>query len=243
MSWAAGPFLGFDTETTGVQVEDDRIVTAAAVEVRPGYGRRTRTWLINPGIDIPEEAAAVHGITTAEAQAKGQEPAEALSEIAALVCMAFRAGTPLVAMNASFDLTILDRELLRYDLGGLAERLGGYEAIRPVLDPYVLDREIDKYRKGKRTLTAMCEYYGVSLDNAHSADADAIAAGSVLYQLATRFPDEIGNRPLDVLHDLQVKWRREQMESLAAYFQRMGKDTSDMDTSWPIRQLPAGRAA
>lgn len=235
MSWATGPQLGFDTETSGVQVETDRIVTAAVVEIRPGYERRTRTWLINPGIDIPEEASAIHGITTEVAQAKGQEPAEALAEIAAVVCMAFRAGTPLVAMNASFDLTILDRELLRYDLGGLGERLGGYEAIRPVLDPYVIDREVDKYRKGKRTLTAMCEHYGISLENAHSADADAIAAGSALYQLATRFPEKVGNRPLDVLHDLQVKWRREQMESLAAYFKKQNKDTSDMDTSWPIR--------
>jgi DNA polymerase-3 subunit epsilon len=239
VTWTSGPFLSFDVESTGVSVEDDRIVTAAVIEVRPGYERRTRTWLLNPGIDIPEEATAVHGISTAEAQAKGQEPAEALSEIAALVCMSFRSGTPLVAMNASFDLTMLDRELLRHDLGGLADRLGGYEAIRPVLDPYVIDREVDKYRKGKRTLTAMCEHYGVVLDNAHSADADALAAGSVLHQLATRFPDKVGSRPLDVLHDLQVRWHRERQADFAEYLRKQGKDASDVDGSWPIR----GRAA
>lgn len=179
-SWAAGPYLSFDTETTGVDVEKDRIVTAAVVDIRPGQEPRTRTWLVNPGIDIPAGATAVHGITTEMARADGIHPSVALDEISLEIETALASGVPLVIMNASYDLTLLDRELLRYKLGGLGERLGGYDAIRPVLDPMVLDREVDKYRKGQRTLSALCQHYKVSIGNAHDASADAIASCRVL---------------------------------------------------------------
>ena len=48
-----------------------------------GAGREpeTLTWLVNPGIDIPAEASAIHGITTERAQAEGMDPAEAAEEI------------------------------------------------------------------------------------------------------------------------------------------------------------------
>ena len=50
------------------------------------------------------------------------------------------------------------------------------DALRPVLDPRVLDKHIDPYRRGGRKLTDLCAHYKVALDGAHSADADAIAA-------------------------------------------------------------------
>ena len=53
MSWTDGPFMGFDTETTGVNTATDRIVTAACVEWRNGQTRE-RTWLADPGIPIPK---------------------------------------------------------------------------------------------------------------------------------------------------------------------------------------------
>lgn len=243
MTWATGPFLGFDTETTGVDVENDRIVTAAVIDIRPGEKPRTRDWLINPGVEIPAGASAVHGISTQQAKELGAQPEVALTEIAALVCMAFRTGTPIVAMNATFDLTLLDRELIRYGLGGLAERLGGYEAIRPVLDPFVMDRKVDPFRRGKRNLGALCEHYGVVLGDAHEAAADAIGACRVLFKLATRYPDEIGNRSIDTLHDLQIKWHATKQAELAAYFRQQNRDASSVDGSWPIRPMNSEAAA
>ncbi|MFC0626126.1 exonuclease domain-containing protein [Kribbella deserti] len=243
MTWAAGPYVAFDVETTGVDVEADRIVTAALVFVE-GKTPLVRTWLIDPGVEIPEGATAVHGVSTAQARAEGVAPATALAQMATALCADLRAGVPVVAMNASFDLTILDRELLRYGLGGLGERLGGYGAVRPVLDPFVLDREVDKYRRGKRTLTALCEFYGVDLgDDAHNAAADALAACRLMWKLATRYPREIGARPVDVLHDLQVKWHAARQADFADYLRRKGEDASDVDGSWPIRVPKNGQEA
>ncbi|MCP6451477.1 hypothetical protein NL490_27705, partial [Klebsiella pneumoniae] len=81
----------------------DRIVTAALVR-RDAAGTRTRTWLIDPGVEIPEGASAIHGISTERARADGVPPPQALEEIAALIAEAQRAGVPVVAFNAAFDL-------------------------------------------------------------------------------------------------------------------------------------------
>ena len=147
MRWTEGPLLGFDTETTGVDVDHDRIVTAALVR-RDASGTRIRTWLIDPGVEIPAAASAIHGITTAHARAHGAPPAVALAEIAATVATALAAGTPVVAFNAAYDLSILDAELVRHGLATVPERLG--RATSPVIDPLVLDRHEDRYRRGKR---------------------------------------------------------------------------------------------
>ena len=86
-SWVTGPLLGFDTETTGVDPLGDRLVTAAVVSCGPlgadgARGRDVRTWLADPGVEIPEAAAAVHGITTERARAEGRPAAQVLEEVA-----------------------------------------------------------------------------------------------------------------------------------------------------------------
>jgi DNA polymerase-3 subunit epsilon len=246
MTWHLGPYTVLDTETSGVDVETDFIVTAAVVEILPPGSEptsRTKTWLIDPGEkEIPAGATAVHGISTEYAREHGQDPVAALSEIAALVCMAPRRGVPLVAMNAPFDLTLLDRELLRHGLGGLGERLGGYDRVRPVLDPLVLDKHFHQFRRGSRNLQALCDHYGVVLTEAHAADGDALGAARVLWAIASKYPECALASP-EELHSLQVGWRREQQESLAEYFRKQGKDASDVDGSWPIRRRPGADEA
>ena len=56
---------------------------------------------------------------------------------------------------------------------------GTFTVTGPVFDPYVIDRVRDPYRRGKRNLGALCKHYGVRLDNAHEATADATAAASL----------------------------------------------------------------
>lgn len=233
MSWHIGRLAGFDLETSGVDVESDRIVTACVVHVGAGQPVQAATWLANPGIEIPEEAAKVHGITTAKAQAEGRPAAEVVAEVTAALADAARAGVPIVAMNASFDFTLLDREARRHGVKALFDYV---DAIPMVIDPRVLDKVVDRYRRGGRTLTDLCEHYRVPLDGAHSADADAIAACRVAWRIGQLHP-RIGGMPLDELHEQQVAWAREQAESLAAYFRKTpGKEewADGVRTEWPL---------
>lgn len=234
MSWHLGRLAGFDTETSGVDVETDRIVTACIVEVGGSLPPAPSNWLLNPNVDIPEQATAVHGISTEKAKTEGQDATEGIAQIVAALAQVVLAGTPLVVMNAPFDLTLLDREARRYGVQPLTDIVGG--DLR-VLDPRVLDKRVDPYRRGKRTLTDLCAHYQVKLDGAHSADADAVAACRVTWRIATRF-GEIGNAFLDELHDQQGDWAAAQAASFQEYLRK--KDPGAVvNGSWPL--IPAQR--
>lgn len=232
MGWHTGMMLAFDVESTGPDPETARIVTACAVHV-DGSGTippEAETWLIDPGVEIPEEAAAIHGITTGHAREHGEQPAPALNDISGALVRSARAGTPLIAFNAPYDLTVLDRETRRHGLEPFGD---AFPFAATVIDPYVLDKALDPYRKGKRTLTAMCEHYGVRIDGAHDAAADAIAAARVAWRIAQAHP-QIGSMLLPELRDLQVKAKAEQSRSFQEYLRRQGK-TDVIDGSWPMR--------
>jgi DNA polymerase-3 subunit epsilon len=233
-SWPEHPIAVFDLETTGPDPTTARIVTATIAVLNPdGSIGDTRTWLVDPGIEIPDGATAVHGITTAHATEHGTNPGIACRGIETVLAAHWAAGIPVCAYNASYDLTVLDRELRRHNGHGLV--VGG-----PVLDPYVVDREVDKYRRGSRTLTAACAHYGVSLESAHDATADAVAAGMVAYAIAARYPD-ISGMTLPALHTAQSGWHRDRQADFAAYLQRVGKPADDVCGDWPIRATTTER--
>src|SRR5688500_20167479 len=83
MSWHLGRLCGFDLETTGVDVEADRIVSACVVQCGGGHPTQSATWMADPGIEIPEGAAKVHGITTERARAEGRPAAEVVEQVVA----------------------------------------------------------------------------------------------------------------------------------------------------------------
>lgn len=232
MSWHNGPMLPFDTETTGVDVENDRIVTASLVSIN-GSNVTTDSYLINPGVDIPNEATAVHGITTEHAAAHGKPPAEVLDIIAADLALSLHRGIPVVGMNVAFDLTILDRDCYRHGVPTVTDRLDG-APLAPVIDVRVLDKQVEQRRRGKRKLTDLCEHYKVRIDGAHDASFDAIAAARVAWRIAQKYP-AIGTMPLPELHKHQIDWAFEQAASLQAYFRRSGKPDAVVDGAWPIR--------
>ncbi|PKT71017.1 DNA polymerase III subunit epsilon [Streptomyces populi] len=232
MTWITGPLAAFDLETTGTDIETDRVVTAAVVRLElDGAVSTERTWLLDPGVAIPEEAAAIHGISTEQAREQGVPAALAIEEITHAVAEVLQAGTPLVVMNARYDLSLLDRECRRYGLEPLSERLGAVPS--PVVDPLVIDKHIDKYRKGTRALHALCAYYGVSLDDAHNARADAVAAARVVRRMGEK-RQSIGTMPLADLHDLQVRAAAEQSASLQAYLRRTTNPTAVVESAWPV---------
>lgn len=233
MTWIEQTMVGFDTETTGISTDHDRIVTAAVI-TRTGDDVTARTWLIDPGVEIPARATEVHGITTERARAEGARPADALEEIAGILAGAMAAGFPVVAFNAQYDLSILEAELARHGLASLASRLPG-GAIAPVVDPLVLDRHLDRWRRGKRKLIDMCATYGVTVvaDDLHAADADVLATLDVLRAIAGRYP-AVADAQLADLHSQQVEAHRVWATEFAAYLRSKGRTDDLPRAQWPV---------
>lgn len=236
MSWHTRRLAAFDIETTGIDVERDRVVTAAVSVVGGGLATASRAWLVDPGVEIPEGASAVHGITTEQARRAGQDPADAVEEITALLTEQQLAGVPIVAFNARFDLTILDREARRHGVVPLVDRVGGYDRLC-VVDPFVIDKQVDRYRRGRRTLTAVCEHHRIPLVGAHDANADALAAARVAWRMATTMVD-IGGCELRRLHAQQVAWAAEQAATLQEHFAAQGRPER-VEPAWPCVPVTA----
>ncbi len=219
----------FDLETTGIDVDTCRIVTAhVGVIGADGGVLEQEEWLVDPGVEIPTAASLIHGITTERARLEGQSPVTAVAEIIGALTDAASRGLPIVAYNAAYDLTVLEREAERY---GHAPLPGP----GPVVDPLVIDKAVDRYRRGKRTLTAAAAHYGVPLLDAHDAGADAVAAGRVAQAIARAFP-ELAALAVGDLHDRQVDWCREQAESYQAYRRANGEPAFTTSGAWPVRR-------
>lgn len=233
LPWHRGPLASYDCETTGTRIDVGRIVSAALIHPN---GDVTR-WLSDVnGLDIPEAATAVHGITTEHARAHGRPAKEVVEEITDALAGDLSAGhAALVVMNAPFDLSLLDAECARYGVLTLADRIGD---VQPVIDPLVLDRAADKYRKGRRNLESLAKHYGVDLTDAHTADADAQAALNVALKIAERH--EKLQVPARVLHGWQVQWHEAWAVNYESFLRR-SKPSATVDRGWPVR--PVGSAS
>lgn len=229
--------MAFDTETTGVDVEHDRIVTCCVGIGDPKLGTwHPKRWLARQSEPIPAAATAVHGVTTEQANTDGREPAEVLPEIRDAIMAGWSHGWVLVAYNAPFDLTILDRELRRHNLAGL-------DHIGPVVDPLVLDKAVEKFRKGSRKLIDVAAHWGIQMgQKAHASDADAFAAlrlGHVLTRYLPVHPHD-WEATIREAHQYQADEYREQRLSLAKYFRTKKNDPAtaaeiEASTDWPIK--------
>lgn len=104
MSWHRHALVGFDLETTGTEPLEARIVTAAVVAVDGSDGEPVsrHAWLADPGIRIPAQASAIHGISSERAAAEGRPASEVADEIADTLTGYWRRGVPVVAYNAAF---------------------------------------------------------------------------------------------------------------------------------------------
>jgi len=270
MTWHLGRMACYDLETTGVDPHRDRIVTAAVIKVGGGHRTVPRSWLVNPGIEIPQGAIDVHGITN-EAARDGQDPAAAVVEIAGTLNLATNAGIPIVGHNLVYDITMLWAELIRHGHDDLAEKIAHLE---PVVDTKIIEQHLDPYRPkepkswtkrpaetcGSHTLVDACRLWGIDLsdDDAHGAEADALASGRLAWTLASRpltFA-RYDTRPLQridpasmtlaELHDWQIGQYVERAESYQSY--RRGEQRTkppegvDVEfvasTEWPFQAPP-----
>lgn len=234
--WHQGPLLALDFETSGVDPTTEFAVQAGIARILPGEGAASHLWLLKPpaGASIPEQATAVHGITTDRAVAEGTDRLDAFTQIRTVVVDWLRQGRPIVAFNAAYDLTLLEHELHRLSLATVTDILGD---ILPVIDPLVLDKKLSR-RRGSRKLEDQCAHYGVTLDGAHDAGHDALAAARVAWRIGSAYPN-LAALSLHELHAEQIHWRKEQCDSLRAYFDGRGIEHDGVDGSWPVRRTEA----
>jgi DNA polymerase-3 subunit epsilon len=218
----------FDLETTGIDVETSRIVSAhvGVLDAR-GNLQEEWNWIADPGVEIPEGASAVHGITTERARAEGRPAADVVREIIEVLTSLFDRGLAVTIYNAPYDLSLLYHEALRHGLAPLGEPA-------PIIDPLVLDKAIDRYRKGKRTLEAAADFYGVELVDAHDASADAVAAGRVAQAMARLHPEELAIEGR-LLHARQVEWYAQQSADFEDYMRRTHNPSFTTSGAWPVR--------
>jgi len=176
------PLVVFDLETTGINVEKDKIVQIAMIRIEPGGERATLDTLVNPERPIPPEASAVHGTMDADVQ---DQPT--FSQIRRQV-EEFLTDADLAGFNSvNFDLPLLQAELQR----------AGSEMDFPGIRH--LDAMKIFHRMERRDLTAAYKLYcGKELTGAHNALADTEATLAILDAQIARYdevPDEV-----DALH-------------------------------------------
>lgn len=228
-SWTDQPLAAFDLETSGVDIFSDRIVTACVVRIDGGEVQ-PRNWIADPGIPIPAEATAVHGISTEYAQKHGRPHSDVVSEVVAELYACWNEGRGIAVFNGCFDFSMLATHVPDFDARGL------------IVDAHVLDKQVDRYRKGSRKLSAVMIQYGMRLDDAHDAEADALAAARLAWKLPRVYP-ALAALTTSELMQSQAAWYREQAESFRDYLRRQGKPHDDVSTDWPIRRASESEAA
>lgn len=229
MSLYDGPLTGFDIESTGVDVFEDRIVTFSIIyQAGDGQPYVTKEWLINPGVIIASGASAVHGITTEYAQENGQDAKEALQDIYNHLLSCVKSGVPLVAYNCTFDCTMLLAELDRYGI----DHIPADELFCRVIDPLVVDKATDKFRKGSRKLIDTASLHGYDLTNAHNSTADVEAtlfvARALLYKKLKLDLD------IETLQAAQKDWKAEQAASFQKYLRKTDPEAV-INGEWPYQ--------
>lgn len=224
MSWP-DRVLVLDTETTGIDVFNDRIVQLF-IGIADGNGDLVEQyeWLIDPGIEVPEEASNVHGFTTEYLRENGDDPQFALQE--AWHIFYAETGIPWVAFNMNYDLSILDAEFFR---NGIANEFG--QAARDqvqLIDGLVIDRAKDKYRKGKRKLEFMAAHYGIPFDTeaAHNAAYDVEVTAKVTRAIVNKY-GMMSNAD-------QAKAYQEWATNFEQFLRRSGPGAT-VNGDWPLR--------
>ncbi|WP_329458753.1 3'-5' exonuclease [Streptomyces sp. NBC_01497] len=237
--WYEGPLAAFGAATTGTDAEGDRIVSAALVtQEAPDRAPRVRRWLVDPGVPVP----GTHGLTDEFLHRNGRWPAPVVEEIARALGGACAAGVPLVVPNASYGLTVVDRELWRHR----ASRLARYVEPAPlcVLDPCVLDGHLDR-RGPRRTGTAqLCARYGQGAVDVRDPAACALAALEVTRAVGRRFATRLGRLTAVELHRLQGVWHTAQTRGPLGWLVKGGDlARARAAEGWPLPpDLPATAA-
>lgn len=229
-AWDRGPLLGFDLETTSPDPYTALPVSFALAQFNNQKMSEVRTGLIDPGIPIPAESTSIHGITDEMVKARGGSLEASVAGIGAILFEASARGTPVTGCNLSFDLTIIN--ILHAHFFGRS--LIGLGWCGPAIDVLVIDRHVDRYRRGKRTLDGLCHQYRVEAGG-HLAAGDAIAATLVAIELSAAWKEVREMHPSE-LHEAQKLWHKGWFDHYNEYRVEQGEEKLDKrEGQWPIR--------
>ncbi len=170
------PVVFFDLETTGIQIATDRVVEISILKVFPNGNKESKTWLVNPEMEIPQQSTDVHGITNEKV---ANEPT--FKQLAPQISEMIK-DCDLAGFNSNrFDIPLLAEEMLR---AGIDFSMKDRKAI---------DVQVIFHKKEQRTLSAGYKFYcGKDLTDAHSAEADTNATYEILKAQLDKYND-IGN--------------------------------------------------
>ena len=167
------PIVFFDLETTGVNINTDRIVEICYLKVHPSGNEESKTLRINPEMHIPEESSAIHGIYDADVAD----------------CPTFR----MVAKNIARDIEGCDLAGFnsnRFDIPLLAEEFLRADVDIDMTKRKFVDVQVIFHKMEQRTLSAAYKFYcGRTLEDAHTAEADTRATYEVLMAQLDRYPE------------------------------------------------------
>lgn len=227
--------LTLDCESTGVNTSNDRIITFFMRVKQGGEVLFEQNWVLDPGVAIPEEASAIHGMSTAWVKENGRTDIRAaLSEILDVLYQYSGLGYIVCGYNHSFDLAMLEAELLRHKVvrpPGLMLGSARY------LDPAVFSRHFDKYKKGGHQLITVAKRNGIEVeeDRLHAAEYDVEVTEKLVPIMLNRAwkelrglregltPDEFVTK----LQEWQATTKLEWAEGLTSYFAKQGKTEED----------------
>lgn len=185
------PLAFFDLETTGIQINRDRIVEISIAKANPDGSIEVKTRRVNPGIPIPLEASLVHGIYDEDVK---DEPS---FRMVARSLATFLDGCDLAGFNSNrFDVPLLVEEMLRaeVDFDMKNRNLVDAQRIFHLMEP--------------RNLTAAYQFYcGKELIGAHGAEADVLATLEVLNAQVKHYAnrstkDAEGNEVFPIQNDM-----------------------------------------
>jgi DNA polymerase III subunit epsilon len=220
LPWRTRPIAMIDIETTGLDLYADSVVEMACVVLEGNKITRKFSTRVNPGVPIPAEATAIHGVSDAMV-AKAPKFAEAAIELANCIGTEADLVVP-AAFNAGFDKPFLAIEYVRHF--GVVPWFCRSEV--GWLDPYVYGRRAFKYEKGKKQLSDIARHCNVKADDAHTALGDCMTALRCLFRLAERRKDGELMIPeaLGAAIERQDMFQADEAASMLEYMAKMRQD-------------------
>jgi DNA polymerase-3 subunit epsilon len=210
-------FISFDTETTGLSPEEDRIIQYGfSVFVR---GACVHTTAIDVKQDVPNKAFEINQISD-ERIASGMPARDALAIVLSMVPKLPRRWC---IYNSNFDLSFLGAEASRFEMDW---------DFRPltILDPLQIWRRFHPFKRG--TLSYVSAYYGIPYNDEHDAGIDSAASGHVYCQMHSQHGELRSRYTNKMLEGWYNRWAGQFIQ----YLGNKGIEYDLNEFQWPVRK-------